>query len=150
MAARAARPSFHHVSSESPTPVVLFDGYCNLCDGTVRFLLRHDRTGTLRFAPLDSAAARSLLAAHPSRPDPLPDSVLLVDGDGVHARSEAALRLARSLSPPWPWLARVARLVPRVARDAVYDQVARRRLRWFGRRDACRLPTPDEAARFLG
>lgn len=150
MAPRVARPSFHGVPRDPATPVVLFDGYCNLCDGTVRFLLRRDRTGALRFAPLDSVAARALLAAQPTRPDPLPDSVLLVDVDGVHTRSEAALRIARYLSPPWPWLAWVARLVPRVARDAVYEQVARRRLRWFGRRDTCRLPTPDEAARFLG
>jgi len=130
-------------------PVVLFDGYCNLCDGTVRFLLAQDRDAVLRFAPLQSEAAHALLASATHRPDPLPDSVLLVDQNGVHARSEAALRIAAHLRAPWPQLAAVARLVPRALRDRVYDLIAARRVRWFGRREQCRLPTPQEAARFL-
>ena len=115
----------------------------------MRFLLSQDRSAVLRFAPLHTEAAHALLAAAPRRPDPLPDSVLLVDEHGVHARSEAALRIAAHLRAPWPQLAAVARLIPRALRDRVYDIIAARRVRWFGRRDECRLPTPQEAARFL-
>jgi predicted DCC family thiol-disulfide oxidoreductase YuxK len=136
--------------SRGPTaPVVLFDGACTLCDGAVRLLLRLDRRAVFRVAPLGSAAAGALLSALPERPAALPDSVLLVDDAGLHTRSSAALRIARRLPWPWPWLAAVAWLVPGGIRDAAYDVVARHRHRWFGRRDACRLPTPEEAGRFL-
>ena len=131
-----------------PERIVLFDGYCTLCDGAVRFILERDPAAVFRFAALQSEAAQTRLRAA-GAPTVLPDSVLLLDPDGLHARSDAALRIARQLRRPWPMLARVALLVPRRWRDALYDLVARRRYAWFGRRETCRLPTPDEAARFL-
>lgn len=131
-----------------PERIVLFDGYCTLCDGAVRFILERDPAAVFRFAALQSEAAQARLRAA-GAPTVLPDSVLLLDPDGLHARSDAALRIARELRMPWPMLARLASLVPRRWRDALYDLVARRRYAWFGRRDTCRLPTPDEAARFL-
>jgi predicted DCC family thiol-disulfide oxidoreductase YuxK len=132
----------------TPERVVLFDGYCSLCDGAVRFIMARDPTARFRFAALQSEAAQSRLRAA-GAPSVLPDSVLLLDADGLHVRSEAAVRIARQLRAPWPMLAQVASIVPRRWRDALYDVVARRRYAWFGRRDSCRLPTPDEAARFL-
>jgi predicted DCC family thiol-disulfide oxidoreductase YuxK len=132
----------------TPERVVLFDGYCSLCDGAVRFIVARDPTARFRFAALQSEAAQSRLRAARA-PSVLPDSVLLLDAEGLHVRSEAALRIARQLRAPWPLLARVASIVPRRWRDALYDMVARRRYAWFGRRDSCRLPTPDEATRFL-
>ena len=134
--------------ARAEAPLVLFDGYCNLCNGAVRFIIARDPAARFRFAALDSAAAAARLARVP-RPEPLPDSVLLLDADGLHARSEAALRIARGLTGAWPLLAAVARLVPRSLRDVVYDVVARHRHRWFGRRETCLVPTPDLAARFL-
>jgi predicted DCC family thiol-disulfide oxidoreductase YuxK len=131
-----------------PERVVLFDGYCSLCDGAVRFIMARDPTARFRFAALQSEAAQSRLRAA-GAPSVLPDSVLLLDTDGLHVRSEAALRIARQLRAPWPLLARFASIVPHRWRDALYDVIARRRYAWFGRRDSCRLPTPDEAARFL-
>ena len=78
----------------------------------------------------------------------LPDSILLVDAEGVHERSTAALRIGAMLGFPFS-LARVGFLVPRPLRDAVYSLVARHRYRWFGRRDVCMRPTPEWASRFL-
>jgi predicted DCC family thiol-disulfide oxidoreductase YuxK len=78
----------------------------------------------------------------------LADSVVLVDGRGVHVRSEAALGIARRLGLPWS-LAGVLRVLPRGVRDWAYDAFARRRYRWFGRAEACIMPTPEIAARFL-
>ncbi len=127
---------------------MLFDGYCNLCNGAVQFIIARDPRAHFRFAALDAPAAVARLT-RVAPVTPLPDSVLLLDADGLHARSEAALRIARQLTSPWPLLARLARLVPRVVRDRVYDVVARNRLRWFGRRDACMVPTPELQSRFL-
>lgn len=128
-------------------PVVIFDGYCHLCDGTVRFLLRRDHRRRLRFAASQSPAGAALLARFPHRSD-ADDTLFLVEGDRLYERSTAALRIARHLGFPWRALTLLL-AVPRPLRDAVYRFVARRRYRWFGRRDTCRLPTPDERARFL-
>jgi predicted DCC family thiol-disulfide oxidoreductase YuxK len=135
-------------ASTTEPPLVLFDGCCNLCNGAVQFIIARDPHARFRFAALDAPAAVARLARI-APVTPLPDSVLLLDADGLHARSEAALRIARQLTTPWPLLARVARLVPRALRDRVYDLVARNRLRWFGRRDACMVPTPALQSRFL-
>jgi predicted DCC family thiol-disulfide oxidoreductase YuxK len=136
-------------------PLVLFDGYCTLCSWSVQFILQRDPAGIFRFAALDAPAARARVDAWqrrtgtPSRPTTLPDSVLLLDDDGLHVRSEAALRIAARLTGPWPLLARLARLVPRALRDTVYELIARHRYRWFGRRETCLLPTPEQRERFL-
>lgn len=129
-------------------PIVLFDGVCPLCEGVVRFAIARDPVARFRFAPLQSPLARALLVRHGHDPDAI-DAVVLVDGDGAHDRSSAALRLAAGLRGPWRWLAAPLRLVPRRLRDAVYDRIARRRHRWFGRRDGCLVPTPELRARFL-
>ena len=130
-------------------PLLLYDGACGLCDRSVQFVLRHDRAGRFRFATLQSPAARALVQELGFDPDRL-DSVILVDEAGVPSReSTAALRTLARLG--WPWRAGAAALVlPRALRDPVYRFVARRRLRWFGAVDACRLPAAGERERFLG
>jgi predicted DCC family thiol-disulfide oxidoreductase YuxK len=127
--------------------VVLFDGVCNLCNAAVRFVIDRDPNARFRFAALDSEAARALLQTAPL-PAALLDSIVLVEEEGVFTRSDAALRIARRLTFPWP-LAYVFILVPRVLRDALYDWIARHRYRWFGRRETCMLPTPELKGRFL-
>jgi predicted DCC family thiol-disulfide oxidoreductase YuxK len=126
--------------------VVFFDGVCNLCNRAADFIVRHDRVGRIRLAPLQGETARRELAGPMVQ---ALDSIVVQDADGVHVRSEAALRIAAGLGGPWCLLAVVARLVPRALRDRVYDAIARRRYRWFGKRDTCRVPTPDERSRFL-
>ena len=128
-------------------PVILFDGECNLCNASVDFVMRRDRSGRFRFASLQSAIARELLGARRSAAAQ-PDSVVLVDNGSIHERSSAPLRILRSLGFPWS-LFYAFMLIPRPIRDWVYDRIARNRYRWFGKRDTCRLPTPAESARFL-
>ncbi len=129
-------------------PVILFDGLCNLCAGSVRFVLERDPAGAFDFASLQSEAARRVRGEAGLTPADLPDSVVLVDAEGVHVRSDAGLRIAARLRAPWPLVA-VFRVVPRAIRDALYDFVARRRYGWFGKRDSCLVPTPALRARFL-
>lgn len=128
-------------------PVLLIDGSCNLCSRSVQLVADHERDPELRFASLQSDAARALLGPHGIDPDSI-GSMVLIDDEGVHLRSDAALRLAARMRAPWSW-ARALRLVPRGLRDAVYGVIARNRHRWFGRRDACDLPRRDLADRFL-
>ena len=125
--------------------MLLFDGVCTLCSGSVRFVIERDPAGRFQFAPLQSEAARRLLER---APQPLPDSLVLVEDGRLFTRSTAVLRIARGLRFPWP-LAYVFVAVPRPVRDWVYDAVARNRYRWFGRRDVCMMPTPELRARFL-
>jgi predicted DCC family thiol-disulfide oxidoreductase YuxK len=127
--------------------MVLFDGICNLCDGFVQFVIAHDPDGRFQFGTLQSAAAQRVLALH-GAPQPLPDTMVLVEDGRLFTRSTAALRIARRLTFPWPisWLL-IA--VPRPLRDWVYDLVARYRYRWFGKRDQCMVPTPALRSRFI-
>lgn len=126
--------------------IVIFDGLCRFCDGTVQFILAHDRRGVFRFAPSQSAAAAPLLAR--CHLPAAPGTIVLIDAEGCWTRSDAALRIARTLGAPWS-IGGVLLWLPRALRDPVYAFVARRRLQWFGRRDACRIPTPEQAERFL-
>ncbi len=136
-------------------PVLLYDGVCNFCDHSVSFILRHDRSpigaGQLRFAALESALGAQIVARHPELAGI--DSVVWVEsrtggGERVLVRSDAALRVARDLGRPWS-LAAITRVIPRAARDFLYDLFARWRYRIFGKLDACRLPPPAWRARFL-
>ena len=125
--------------------VVFFDGVCNLCNGVVRFIVDRDPHARIQFAPLTSRAAERALGALPVPP---PDSVVVLDDGRVFTRSDAALRIARLLGFPWSLAAGFA-IVPRGLRDRVYDAIARRRYRWFGRREACMIPGPEIRGRFL-
>lgn len=142
---------------------MIFDGMCVLCDGFITWLLRRDRRGRYRMTPLQGTTAAAILGAGvdtvESRPpsEPIvahsespngPETLLLVEEGRTFERSDAVLRIVAGLGGPWRmagWL----RIVPLRVRDRVYRWVARNRYQWFGRRESCRLPTPDETARFL-
>jgi predicted DCC family thiol-disulfide oxidoreductase YuxK len=128
-------------------PVILFDGVCNLCHGSVRFVIERDPHGHFQFAPLQSETATTLIGGL-ADPVAMPDSIVLVDDEHLYVRSTAALRIARRLRFPWPLLWGVM-AVPRPLRDWVYDVIARHRYGWFGKRDTCMVPTKEIRDRFL-
>lgn len=127
--------------------IILFDGVCNLCNASVLFVIDRDPQGRFSFAPLQGERGRELLAGH-GRPADRLDTIMLLEDGRLYERSGAALRIARRLSGLWPLLT-VFLVVPAPLRDAVYSFIARRRYRWFGRTDQCRIPTPDLRDRFL-
>ena len=135
----------------APAPVLLYDGVCNLCNASVRWVLAADRRQVFRFASLQSPVGQTL-AQHAGAPiaeaTGIPDSFVLVDGERSWVRSEALLETALRLGAPWSW-AVALRVFPRGLRDAVYSWIARRRYRWFGKRESCPLPAPEQRARFL-
>lgn len=126
-------------------PIVLFDGVCNLCNATVRFILKFEKNPFCYFATLQSDIGQEILKE--SNADQTQDSVILYEDTKVHYKSDAALRIARHLK--YFRLLYCLIFIPKWVRDQVYDLIARNRYRWFGKKDACMLPTPDIEDRFI-
>ena len=128
-------------------PVILFDGVCNFCAWSVRFVIARDPRGLFRFASLQSETGRLLLREH-GLDEKAMDSFVLVEGSSAWRESEAALRVCKYLRVPWRFLA-VFLVLPRFLRDPVYRLIARNRYRWFGKSDTCLVPSPELRSRFL-
>jgi predicted DCC family thiol-disulfide oxidoreductase YuxK len=117
--------------------LILFDGYCNLCNGAVQFIIKRDPKEHFRFSSLSWPPAQTLLEKH--REFGEVDSILLFEDGELYQKSTAALKIAGRLSGLWP-LMKVFFIVPRFLRDLVYDFIARNRYRWFGKKDTCMMP----------
>lgn len=134
-------------------PIVLYDGVCALCNGTVRFVLARDTARRIRFAPLQGETARGFLRKWGKTPDVL-DTFYLVrhaaaEGESVSERGQAALLLFEEIGGAWRLLGRILRVLPVRLMDFLYDFIARRRYRWFGKYDACPVPSAKDRDRFL-
>ena len=130
--------------TSGPDPVLFFDGVCGLCSAAVDFVMATDSRSQFHFSPLQSDYAKSHL--EPGLRESMGTLVLVVDGR-VLTKSDAVIMIGELLGGLWR-LAVLGRLLPRSFRDALYDFVARHRYRVFGKKDTCRLPTPEERARF--
>ncbi|WP_198662333.1 thiol-disulfide oxidoreductase DCC family protein [Exiguobacterium sp. TNDT2] len=126
--------------------IVLFDGDCNFCDASVQFILNRDSKGNFHFASLQGEAGKDLRIRH-RIPEEIDSIVLLKDGV-PYLKSDAAIRIAEGLDGGWQWL-RLVRVVPRPIRDFGYDVIAKNRYKWFGMKETCKLPTPEERSRFI-
>ncbi len=138
VAGRTVHPGTH--------PVLFFDGVCGLCNRTVDSLIRRDRAGVLRFAPLQGQTASGLV---PAEDVASLNTVVLVDHGGTHRRSDAIVRVLRHLGGRYRIVAGLLAAIPRPVRDFGYRIVAKSRYRVFGKKESCRLPTPEERGRFL-
>ncbi|WP_312933240.1 thiol-disulfide oxidoreductase DCC family protein [Pseudomonas sp.] len=127
--------------------VVLFDGECKLCNGWVRFLIRHDPAQRLRLAAVQSPEGQTLLAWAGLPLDQF-DTLAVIRDRACWLRSEAVFEIIGQLPAAWRPL-RLLRAVPRVLRDWAYDRIARNRYRLFGKYDRCLLPNADHEQRFL-
>ena len=127
--------------------ILFFDGVCNLCNGTVQWVIRHDPQERVQFAALQSETAKVKLGAFAIDLEKLESLVLLEDGL-VYTHSDAVLRLVRVLGAPWSWLSFFV-FVPKFIRDSVYKFVAKNRYVWFGKVESCMMPTPELKKRFL-
>lgn len=132
---------------EEEKKIILFDGVCNLCNGAVIFTIERDKNNLFRYAALQSAPGRKLIAKHGIDTSKT-DSIILVDGDEYYIKSSAALRIARHLSGGYPLLYGFM-ILPKLIRNRIYDLVAHNRYKWFGRKESCMVPTPELKAKFL-
>ena len=123
---------------ESSRVIVYFDGVCGLCNRFVDFLLKYDKSKSLKFAPLQKSKFQN---------EDLSTVILSID-DQLYTKSEAALRAISFMGGIWK-LALLFLVIPKLIRDPVYDFIAKNRYQWFGKSETCRLPTPEERSRFI-
>ena len=128
-------------------PIVLFDGVCNLCNSAVQFIIRHDKKNTFMFTSLQSDTGKKLLAQYDLPLNEL-NSFILIENNKAYTISSGALRVIKKLKGLWPLLYGFM-IVPKFIRDGVYNWVGRNRYKWFGKQEACMIPTPGLKARFL-
>jgi predicted DCC family thiol-disulfide oxidoreductase YuxK len=117
--------------------IILFDGNCNLCTGTVKFIRRRDRSGKYVFVPFQSERGRELLERF-DMDDYDADSVIYISGNSLYVRSSAVLQILRSLGGGWKLLFTFI-IVPPPVRDFIYRIIARHRYHLFGRKESCRI-----------
>ncbi|MEZ5036577.1 MAG: DCC1-like thiol-disulfide oxidoreductase family protein [Chitinophagales bacterium] len=126
--------------------IILFDGVCNFCQGSVKFIIKYDKTKKLKFASLQSEIGQELRATY-QIPEAT-DSIVFIKNYKAYLKSSAALRIATYLSFPLNWLY-IFIIIPPFIRNFLYDIIAKNRYKWFGKQDACMLPTPEIRSRFL-
>ena len=142
-----------HESASTPpfranAPLMLYDGECALCTISVNFVLDHDRNQQIQFASLQSPPGQALLR-HFGLPLRDFESFMVVEGSTCFTKSAAVARLGVHMGGPWKWLGLASKIIPAFLNDGFYSFIFRNRIRWFGRVDSCRMPTPELKARLL-
>ena len=128
--------------------LILFDGVCNLCNNSVTLVIKRDASERFMFAPLQGEAGKKIIEAY-NIDTSKTDSILLYSPErGVTYKSTAAIRIARHLGLPYALLS-VFYIIPPFIRNWFYDYIAKNRYKWYGKRDACMIPTPELKAKFL-
>ena len=126
--------------------IVLFDGVCNYCNAMVNFAIRNDKKAILKFAPLQSEAGKRLTEEYKIASEI--DSVIFIEQGKVYTYSNAAIRIAKYLR--WPAKSLYGLIViPKFIRQPFYKWIAKNRYKWFGKKEACMVPTPAVKMRFL-
>lgn len=136
------------IQLQSPQhPVILFDGVCNLCTGSVQFIIKHDPQQYFRFASLQSELGQQFLRQNGLSADTF-DSFIMWENGKYYTESTAALRVARKLNGLWPGLYAFI-LLPAFIRNGVYRLIARNRYRWFGKKQGCWVPSAELNSLFI-
>ncbi|UII75761.1 thiol-disulfide oxidoreductase DCC family protein [Flagellimonas sp. HMM57] len=134
---------------EKEKKIILFDGVCNLCNGVIQFIIKRDKKDLFRYAALQSETGIRLTRERGINTSKIDSFILIEPGVAYFTKSDAALRIGQDFGGLWKVLA-IFTWIPTSFRNVVYDFIARNRYRWFGRKDACMIPTPELQAKFLG
>lgn len=127
--------------------VVIFDGVCNLCNASVDFIIRRDKKNRFLFTANQNEAGAIILTHFGKEVDDVSTVYLLKDGK-LYDRSGGAIRIAGDLGFPYNLLYPLL-ILPRFLRNFGYNLIAKNRYRWWGKKETCRLPTPEERAKFI-
>jgi len=130
------------------TSIILFDGFCNLCNTSVQFVLKHDTKKHFLLASLQSDAATKILLQLNKKSFKKFDSIVLIENEQLYFKSTAALKIAKNLGG-FIKLLYVFIIVPTQIRDYIYDFIAKNRYKWFGKKDKCMIPDKKISNRFL-
>jgi len=128
-------------------PIILFDGYCNLCNSWIDFIIKRDKSKIFKFAAISSESGKEILKNYTVETEGI-DSIILIENEKCYTKSSATLEITKRLSGIWPALY-VLMILPKYFRDFIYDFIAKNRYRIFGRKESCRLPSPAEKERFI-
>ncbi len=134
------------INLENQPYIVIFDGLCNLCNGSVQFIIRHDKKNKFVFASLQSEVAQKLLNEIHVKSSL--ETIVLIKGHKHFEKSDAVLEIAKNLSGFWPMVYGFT-IIPRFLRDILYNWVAKNRYTWFGKRESCLSPSPKFSDKFL-
>ena len=135
------------MNSEKKHKIILFDGVCNLCNSSVVFAIKRDKSDVFRFAALQSEIGEQLTSKY-NIDTSKTDSIILIDGEKYYEKSSAALHIAKYLSGGWPLLYSFI-ILPKFIRDSVYNIIAKNRYKWYGKKESCMIPTPELRSKFL-
>ena len=127
--------------------IILFDGICNLCNGSVQYVLKHDKKKLFRFASLQSDSGQQLLKKY-KLPHNNFNSFVLLQNEKAYLKSTAALMVAKQLGG-FTQILYAFIIVPTFIRDAVYNLISKNRYKWFGKKESCMVPTTELQSRFL-
>nr|WP_297788678.1 thiol-disulfide oxidoreductase DCC family protein [uncultured Allomuricauda sp.] len=133
---------------ENGKKIILFDGVCNLCNSSVQFVIKRDKKDLFRYAALQSEVGQKLVNQRHIDTSKVDSIILIEPGVAYYTKSDAALEIAQELGGIWK-LTGVFSWIPTSIRNAIYDFVAKNRYKWFGKKDACMIPTPELKAKFL-
>ncbi len=128
--------------------IILFDGVCNLCNGSVIFVLKWEKEPVFKFASIQSKAGHELLEWC-GLPSDYNQAVVYIDNGKVGLGSTAALKIGQGLIFPWSAPSYAGFVVPKFIRDWIYNQIAQHRYQWFGKKEICMVPNENLRARFL-
>jgi predicted DCC family thiol-disulfide oxidoreductase YuxK len=126
--------------------IILFDGVCNFCNGSVNFLIKRDPNGIFKFAPLQSEIGQQLITKNNITGEI--DSIILVKENIVYIKSDALIEIIKELKWYWKMLI-IVKIIPKKFRDLLYDLIANNRYKWFGKRDSCMIPDENVKSRFI-
>lgn len=142
-----ALATFNALPDTLPTgrPALVYDGECGFCNGSVQFVLAHEKRHDLVFV---TRASEPGMAIRRHFGLEAVESMLWVENGTVKTESDAALRLAAYVGG-WCRPALIAYAIPRSLRNWGYRLIARNRQRLSGRKKTCVLPTPEQRVRFL-
>lgn len=128
--------------------LILFDGVCNLCNTSVLYVIKRDKNNVFMFATLQSNIGKQIIEQY-NLDSSKTDSILLYsETNGLYVKSTAALKIVKHLGFPNN-LMRIFFIIPPFIRNWVYDYIAKNRYKWYGKKDACMIPTPELKAKFL-
>ena len=128
--------------------IILFDGICNFCNDSIRFVMKRDKNDLYRYASLQSELGKQMTAERGIDTSKVDSIILVAPGEAYFLKSDAALQISKNLNGLYPLLSMFL-IIPKGIRNYVYDTIARNRYKWFGKKDECPIPSADERSKFL-
>ncbi|WP_298238014.1 thiol-disulfide oxidoreductase DCC family protein [uncultured Algibacter sp.] len=136
------------ISIPQDKQLILFDGVCNLCNSSVQYVIKHDKSNKFMFAPLQGTTGKNIVEHYNIDTSKIDSIILYTPEKGIVYKSKAALKVASKLSFPTNLLG-VFLIIPAFIRNWVYDFIAKNRYKWYGKKEACMIPTPELKSKFL-